>query len=62
MSTQWWQLNDDEFRSFLLGTDATILIEQFIDSEKDEFDRDYLIKRLVESYESRKSQELRRKA
>lgn len=59
MYENYHSINNDEYREFLLGTDVRIDIEIYLKSEKGEFDKEYLIKSIIKSYEKRMSQRLR---
>lgn len=54
-----WRLNNDEFRNYLLGLDVKCQIEIFLNSDKDDFSKEYLIKAIIEAYHSRMTQQLR---
>ncbi|WML42698.1 hypothetical protein [Neobacillus sp. PS3-40] len=53
-------LTEDEYRMWLIGFDAASQLIIFLQSDKSQFDKDYLIKMMLESYEKRMVQELTR--
>lgn len=62
MCENYYSLNNDEFREFLIGTDVKIDIEIYLKSEKGEFDKEYLINSIIKTYHKRMSQKLRGEA
>jgi hypothetical protein len=55
-----YHFNEKEIREWLLGSDAACLLSVYMDSEKDEIDKECLIINLVESYDKRMNQKIRR--
>lgn len=55
-----YSLTEKEFKHWLFGEDAAMHLKIFLESEKEQFDKDYLIKNLIEVYKKRMNQDLER--
>lgn len=55
-----YSLSERERKEWLFGADAAMHLEIYMESQQEQFDKDYLIRKLVEDYEKRMNQDLQR--
>jgi hypothetical protein len=53
-----YHFTEQEVKQWLLGFDAEIHLRIFLEGEKDEWSKEYLIKVLLESYQARMNQKI----